>query len=173
MWSLCREWKETQKDVDNAGIDPATYRMQSDRSTIWANYPRKPLSKWSLQWYYHMILTISSHTMVVCCKCFFDGAFQCSDSVKEHSLKPICIGCENTECVIVWYHLFCSVGTSILFCQMVNYLQRNPTHHICYIKPRYLFTIVVASRSVYHLKSVTFLEAQSEWNDLLKQIHVK
>lgn len=25
--------------MDNTGIDPVTYRMQSDRSTIWANYP--------------------------------------------------------------------------------------------------------------------------------------
>ena len=25
--------------MDNAGIDPATYRMQSDRSTIWATFP--------------------------------------------------------------------------------------------------------------------------------------
>ena len=27
--------------MDNGGIDPPTYRMQSDRSTIWANYPQK------------------------------------------------------------------------------------------------------------------------------------
>ena len=26
--------------MDNGGIDPPTYRMQSDRSTIWANYPQ-------------------------------------------------------------------------------------------------------------------------------------
>ena len=29
------------KRMDNRGIDPLTYRMRSDRSTIWANYPMK------------------------------------------------------------------------------------------------------------------------------------
>ena len=27
--------------MDNAGFDPATYRLQSDHSTDWANYPKK------------------------------------------------------------------------------------------------------------------------------------
>ena len=30
--------------MDNTGIDPVTYRMQSDRSTIWASHPiQRPL----------------------------------------------------------------------------------------------------------------------------------
>ena len=120
-----------------------------------------------------LLSTSSSYVMAVCCKCFFDGAFQCSDSAKEQYVKPICIGCENTESVTACYHLSCSVGTSILFCQMINYLQRNPTHHICYIRPRYLSMTMVTSRSVYHLKNVTFLETQNDCTDLLKRIHVK
>ena len=34
-----------KKKMDNRGIDPLTYRMRSDRSTIWANYPHLKTSK--------------------------------------------------------------------------------------------------------------------------------
>ena len=44
------ETKEFNKNkMDNAGIDPATYRMQSDRSTIWANYPTKYWKIWAFE----------------------------------------------------------------------------------------------------------------------------
>lgn len=36
---ISHEKKKTTDWLENAGIDPAAYRMQSDRSTIWANSP--------------------------------------------------------------------------------------------------------------------------------------
>ena len=36
--------RKKQKRVDVVGIDPATCRMRSDRSTIWATHPRRQFS---------------------------------------------------------------------------------------------------------------------------------
>ena len=60
--------KENEKRVDNRGIDPLTYRMRSDRSTIWANYPWWFLLNYALQtslqpqWSNHFL---DSHTTLM------------------------------------------------------------------------------------------------------------
>ena len=52
-----KKWKR----VDNGGIDPPTYRMQSDRSTIWANYPSFSFLKYRIKgiYYDHFLFAIT------------------------------------------------------------------------------------------------------------------
>ena len=48
MRKIEKEKEEKKKrKMDNTGIDPVTYRMQSDRSTIWASHPIDRLSIFS------------------------------------------------------------------------------------------------------------------------------
>ena len=46
---------QTENNMEDTGIDPATSRMQSARSTIWANPPKNKFKLWKMRnhWLFH------------------------------------------------------------------------------------------------------------------------
>ena len=95
-----------KRKMDNAGIDPATYRMQSDRSTIWANYPhhvgeisifQRTVDLWDLKKAVFLSFSIQSikYRMALCGKRYLEGKVKCKEDSTDLSKQFTCLRCNS------------------------------------------------------------------------------
>ena len=139
--------KEETK-VDNTGIDPVTYRMQSDRSTIWANYPSCVFADSSMD------SLCPPFPPIKCCV-----AAVCWMERRAVATRGRCVrwsvAIMRGSCALF---CCCRVASSILFLFLTRYLQRNPNCHVLLLKPKCVFLRVVhvdTARSRIHCCFVT------------------
>ncbi|KAK8824354.1 hypothetical protein WA577_006751 [Blastocystis sp. JDR] len=90
--------------------------------------------------------------MATCPKCFLNGCYPCEELANQSISDPLLIGCEDA-----------SMGTSILFVSLLNYLQRNPNAHV----------VLIRKQEIGYGFRLRLLQFQNRSSPLLKQIHIK